>query len=85
MYELVSTESWSGYLGVLWNGNRNEGWRFYFTIAFFVYNICFLNIFMGFIVETYLHLKDQAYHLNLLRRSQRGWILIKNSIHCLRP
>lgn len=40
---------------------------------------------MGFIVETYLHLKDKAYNLNLLKRSQRGWILIKNSIHCLVP
>lgn len=40
---------------------------------------------MGFIVETYLHLKDKAYNLNLLKQSQRCWILIRNSIHCLAP
>jgi hypothetical protein len=40
---------------------------------------------MGFIVETYLHLKDKAYNLNLLKRSQRGWVLIKNSINLLVP
>ena len=40
---------------------------------------------MGFIVETYMHLKDKAYNLNLLKQSQRCWVLIKNSIHCLEP
>lgn len=40
---------------------------------------------MGFIVETYLHLKDQAYNLNLLKQSQRCWVLIKNSINILTP
>lgn len=40
---------------------------------------------MGFIVETYLHLKDQAYNLNLLKQSQRCWVLIKNSINTLTP
>lgn len=40
---------------------------------------------MGFIVETYMHLKDKAYNLNLLKQSQKCWVLIKNSIHCLTP
>jgi len=40
---------------------------------------------MGFIVETYMHLKDKAYNLNLLKQSQKCWILIKNSIHTLVP
>ena len=40
---------------------------------------------MGFIVETYMHLKDKAYNLNLLKQSQKCWILIKNSINCLVP
>ena len=40
---------------------------------------------MGFIVETYMHLKEKAYNLNLLKQSQRCWILIKNSIHTLVP
>ena len=50
-----------------------------------MYNICFLNIFLGFIVETYLQLKDKAYNLNMLKRSQKGWILIKNRINVLFP
>lgn len=54
-------------------------------MIFFVYNICFLNIFLGFIVETYLQLKDKAYNLNLLKGSQKGWILIKNRINALFP
>lgn len=54
-------------------------------MVFFVYNICFLNIFLGFIVETYLQLKDKAYNLNMLKRSQVGWILIKNRINALFP
>ena len=32
-----------------------------------------------------MHLKDKAYNLNLLKQSQRCWILIRNSIHCLAP
>lgn len=54
-------------------------------MVFFVYNICFLAIFLGFIVETYLQLKDKAYNLNMLKRSQTGWILIKNRINALFP
>lgn len=85
MYQLVSSEGWTPAVQGLWSGHYGGGWQFYFLFVFFIYNVCFLGIFMGFIVETYLHLKDQAYNLNLLRRSQRGWVLIRNSIHCLLP
>jgi hypothetical protein len=37
------------------------------------------------IVETYVNLKDKAYKLNLLKPSQKGWILIKNCINELVP
>lgn len=36
-------------------------------------------------METYLQLKDKAYKLNMLKRSQVGWILIKNRINALMP
>ena len=32
-----------------------------------------------------MHLKEKAYNLNLLKQSQRCWILIKNSINTLVP
>ena len=70
-----STEKWS----------YSIDFRSRFRVMIIVYNICFLNIMMGFIVETFMHLKDQAYNLNLLKNSQRCWVLIKNSINCLVP
>ena len=85
MYQVIATETWTMYLQSLWYKNDNLTWEFYFTMAFFVYNICFLGIFLGFIVETYLQLKDKAYNLNKLKRSQTGWILIKNRINALFP
>ncbi len=47
--------------------------------------MCLLTIFVGLIIETYIDLKDKAYKLNLLRPSQKGWILIKNCINELVP
>lgn len=44
-----------------------------------------LNIFVGLTVETYVYLKDKAYKLDLLKPSQKGWILIKNCINELVP
>lgn len=85
MYQLISAESWTSYVQSLWHKNEHLGWEVYFCLVFFVYNICFLNIFLGFIVETYLQLKDKAYNLNMLKRSQIGWILIKNRINALFP
>lgn len=84
-YQLASSESWSIFISGLIRDNKAFGWEFFFITVFFVYNICFLNIMMGFIVETYMHLKDKAYNLNLLKQSQRCWILIRNSIHTLSP
>lgn len=52
---------------------------------FFFYNTCMLNIFVGLIVETYVYLKEKAYKLDLLKPSQKGWLLIKNCINELVP
>lgn len=84
-YQLASSESWSVFISGLVKENKAFGWELFFITVFFVYNICFLNIMMGFIVETYMHLKDKAYNLNLLKQSQRCWVLIRNSIHTLTP
>jgi hypothetical protein len=85
LYQLVSTESWTLKVNALIKDKTFLGWELFFVALFFIYNILFLNIMMGFIVETYMHLKDKAYNLNLLRQSQRCWVLIKNSIHTLVP
>ena len=82
MYQVVTSESWTYFIE---NFNQKQPWDAYFVLTFFIFNTCLLNIFVGLIVETYLGLKDEAYKLNLLRPSQRGWILIRNSINELVP
>lgn len=82
MYQMVTAESWTYYIE---NFTQHQPWDAYFVLNFFFFNTCLLNIFVGLIVETYLGLKDEAYKLNLLRPSQRGWVLIRNSINELVP
>lgn len=82
MYQMVTSESWTYYIE---NFTVYQPWDLYMVLNFFIFNTCLLNIFVGMIVETYLALKDEAYKLNLLRPSQRGWVLIRNSINELVP
>jgi len=83
MYQIVTSESWTYFIEL--TIFKNIHWDIFFVVIFFFYNVCLLNIFVGLIVETYIDLKDKAYKLNLLRPSQRGWILIKNCINELVP
>ncbi len=83
MYQVVTSESWTYFIEL--SSSQNIHWDIFFVSIFFIYNVCLLNIFVGLIIETYIDLKDKAYKLNLLKPSQKGWILIKNCINELVP
>jgi hypothetical protein len=83
MYQLVTSESWTYFIEL--SSSQNIHWDIFYVSIFFFYNVCLLNIFVGLIIETYIDLKDKAYKLNLLKPSQKGWILIKNCINELVP
>lgn len=83
MYQIVTSESWTYFIELAIQ--KSLYWDIFFVLMFFFYNVCLLNIFVGLTIETYIDLKEKAYRLNLLRPSQRGWILIKNCINELVP
>ena len=83
MYQIVTSESWTYFIEL--STFKDIHWDIFFVLIFFFYNVCLLNIFVGLIIETYIDLKDKAYKLNLLKPSQKGWILIKNCINELVP
>ena len=83
MYQVVTSESWTYFIEL--STFQDIHWDIFFVVIFFFYNVCLLNIFVGLIIETYIDLKDKAYKLNLLKPSQKGWILIKNCINELVP
>lgn len=83
MYQVVTSESWTYFIEL--STYQDIYWDIFFVVIFFFYNVCLLNIFVGLIIETYIDLKDKAYKLNLLKPSQKGWILIKNCINELVP